>query len=31
VLVTFTTDHANDREIIPTVAKVVLDGIGSIK
>ena len=31
VLVTFTTDHANDREIIPAVAKVVLDGIGSIK
>lgn len=31
VLVTFTTDHANEREIIPTVAKVVLDGIGSIK
>jgi beta-lactamase class A len=29
VLVTFTTDHANDREIIPTVAKVVIDGIGS--
>jgi beta-lactamase class A len=27
VLVTFTTDHANDREIIPTVAKVVMDGI----
>ena len=31
VLVTFTTDHASEREIIPTVAKVVLDGIGSIK
>ena len=31
VLVTFTTDHANDREIIPSVAKVVLDGIGSVK
>jgi beta-lactamase class A len=29
VLVTFTTDHANEREIIPTVAKVVIDGIGS--
>jgi beta-lactamase class A len=29
VLVTFTTEHANDREIIPTVAKVVIDGIGS--
>jgi hypothetical protein len=26
VLVTFTTDHANEREIIPTVAKVVIDG-----
>jgi len=31
VLVTFTTEHANDREIIPTVAKVVLDAMGSIK
>ena len=31
VLVTFTTDHANEREIIPTVAKVVIDGIGSVK
>ncbi|HXI24061.1 MAG TPA: serine hydrolase [Pyrinomonadaceae bacterium] len=31
VLVTFTTDHANDREIIPTVAKVVLDGMQSVK
>jgi beta-lactamase class A len=31
VLVTFTTDHANEREIIPTVARVVLDGMGSIK
>jgi beta-lactamase class A len=29
VLVTFTTDHANEREIIPTVAKVVIDGFGS--
>src|SRR6185295_10079362 len=27
VLATFTTDHANDREIIPTVARVVLDGL----
>lgn len=27
VLVTFTTDHANDREIIPTVAKLVLEGL----
>ncbi|HEY8188327.1 MAG TPA: serine hydrolase [Pyrinomonadaceae bacterium] len=31
VLVTFTTDHANDREIIPTVAKVVLDGIKDVR
>lgn len=31
VLVTFTTEHASEREIIPTVAKVVLDGIGAIK
>src|SRR5919202_2236086 len=28
VLVTFTTDHANERDIIPTVARVVLDRIG---
>ena len=27
VLVTFTTDHANEREIIPAVAKVVIDGM----
>ena len=31
VLVTFTTDHANDREIIPTVARVVIDGIAMVK
>ena len=31
VLVTFTTEHANDREIIPTVARVVIDGIASVK
>src|SRR5215510_5056957 len=31
VLVTFTTDHANEREIIPTVARVVIDGMGSVK
>src|SRR6266536_1654985 len=31
VLVTFTTDHANDREIIPTVARVVIDGIDLVK
>src|SRR5204863_9707201 len=30
-LVTFTTEHANDREIIPTVARVVIDGIASVK
>ncbi|MDT4955450.1 MAG: hypothetical protein QOJ02_3588 [Acidobacteriota bacterium] len=27
VLVTFTTDHANDREIIPTVARIVIEGM----
>ena len=27
VLVTFTTDHANEREIIPTVARVVIDAM----
>lgn len=31
VLVTFTTDHANERDIIPTVAKVVIDGIKDVK
>jgi beta-lactamase class A len=31
VLVTFTTDHANEREIIPTVARVVIDGIVAVK
>jgi beta-lactamase class A len=31
VLVTFTVDHANEREIIPTVARMVIDGIGSIR
>jgi beta-lactamase class A len=31
ILVTFTTDHANDREIIPTVARVVIDGITAAK
>jgi len=31
VLVTFTTDHANEREIIPTVARVVIDGIAPVK
>jgi beta-lactamase class A len=27
VLVTFTTDHANEREIIPTVARIVIAGM----
>jgi beta-lactamase class A len=27
VLATFTTDHANEREIIPTVARLVMDGL----
>ncbi len=27
VLATFTTDHANEREIIPTVARIVIDGL----
>ncbi|HJZ80850.1 MAG TPA: serine hydrolase [Pyrinomonadaceae bacterium] len=31
VLVTFTTDHAAEREIIPTVARVVIEGIGAVK
>ena len=31
VLVTFTTDHANDREIIPTVAKIVIERIAAVK
>jgi len=31
VLVTFTVDHANEREIIPTVARVVMDGMSSAK
>ena len=30
VLVTFTTEHANDRAIIPTVAKVVIDRFASL-
>ncbi|HYW70957.1 MAG TPA: serine hydrolase, partial [Pyrinomonadaceae bacterium] len=29
ILVTFTTDHANDREIIPTVAKIVIEAMQS--
>jgi len=31
VLVTFTTDHANERGIIPTVARVVIEGIKDVK
>ena len=31
VLVVFTEGHANERDIIPTVARVVIDGIGSFK
>jgi beta-lactamase class A len=31
VLATFTTDHANEREIIPAVAKVIMDGIKDVK
>src|ERR1051325_5857315 len=27
ILATFTTDHANDRDIIPTVARAVMDGL----
>ncbi len=31
VLVTFTTDHASEREIIPTVARVVIEGLKDAK
>lgn len=31
VLVTFTTDHANEREIIPSVARLVIDGLKNVK
>lgn len=31
VLVTFTTDHSADQEIIPAVAKLVIEGIASVK
>jgi beta-lactamase class A len=31
VLATFTTEHANEREIIPTVARVVIDGLKDVK
>jgi len=30
VLVTFTTDHANERDIIPTVARSIIEGIRKI-
>ena len=31
VLATFTTDHANEREIIPTVARVVISALKDVK
>jgi beta-lactamase class A len=31
VLATFTTEHANDREIIPAVARAVMDGLQELK
>ena len=31
VLATFTSQHANEREIIPTVARIVVDGLKDIK
>jgi Beta-lactamase enzyme family len=31
VLVTFTTEHANEREIIPTVARVVIERMKTVK
>jgi beta-lactamase class A len=31
VLATFTTDHANEREIIPTVARVMIRGLQDVK
>ena len=31
VLATFTTDHSRDREIIPAVARVVIDGLKDVK
>jgi len=31
VLVTFTTEHANEREIIPSVARVVIEGIKQVQ
>jgi beta-lactamase class A len=31
ILATFTSDHANEREIIPTVARVVIEGMKDVK
>jgi len=31
VLATFTTDHSAEREIIPTVARIVIDGLKEVK
>ncbi len=31
ILVTFTTEHAGERDIIPTVARVVIEGINNVK
>ena len=31
VLATFTTDHSRNREIIPAVARVVIDGLKDVK
>jgi beta-lactamase class A len=31
VLATFTTDHANDREIIPNVARVIIEGLKEVR
>lgn len=31
VLATFTTDHANEREIIPTVARAVIEGLKELR
>ncbi|HET6973247.1 MAG TPA: serine hydrolase [Pyrinomonadaceae bacterium] len=31
VLATFTSNHSNDREIIPTVARVVIEGLKDVK
>ena len=31
VLATFTSQHANEREIIPAVARIVIDGLKDVK